>query len=226
VSSGPGPRGDGLAADLRGFGPIGIVAIAAILAGNFLFMPLSALLVLAWARASQTPWSELGFRRPKNWAIAIALGVMLGIALKLVMKSIVLPLLGADPINHAFHYLVGNPAVILETLFAMIVGAGFGEEVLFRGYAFERLGRLMGSRPVALAATVVLTSVVFGLAHYAVQGLAGVQQATIVGLVLGAIYAVSRSLWLPMIAHAVFDLTAYWIIYHDLETEVAHWFFK
>jgi hypothetical protein len=36
------------AAALRGFGPIGIGAILIILSGNFLFVPLSAVLVLAW----------------------------------------------------------------------------------------------------------------------------------------------------------------------------------
>ena len=29
-------------------------------------------------------------------------------------------------------------------LFAVIVGAGFGEETVFRGYLFERLGKLFG----------------------------------------------------------------------------------
>src|SRR5690349_17544019 len=54
-------RDDGLAASLRGFGPAGILAIAAILLGNALFVPRSALLVHAWARLSRTPWSEIGY---------------------------------------------------------------------------------------------------------------------------------------------------------------------
>ena len=29
----------------------------------------------------------------------------------------------------------------------MIVGAGFGEETIFRGYLFERLGKLFGTGP-------------------------------------------------------------------------------
>jgi hypothetical protein len=47
-----------LAERLRGFGPLGILAFVVIFAGNLLFIPLSALLVLAWARLSDTPWSE------------------------------------------------------------------------------------------------------------------------------------------------------------------------
>jgi membrane protease YdiL (CAAX protease family) len=64
------------------------------------------------------------------------------------------------------------------------------------------------------------------LDHYQVQGLAGVQQATIVGLVFGTIYAVTGRLWMLIFAHAAFDLTALAIIYWDMETAVASFFFN
>ena len=106
-------------------------------------------------------------------------------------------------------------------LFAVIVGAGFGEETLFRGYLFERLGKLLGSNAVAKTAIVLLTSAWFGVVHYPDQGVAGVQQATIVGLVFGTIFARTGRLPLLMVAHAAFDLTAVAIIYWDLERTVA-----
>jgi hypothetical protein len=56
-------------AELRRFGPIGILAILLILAGNLLFVPLSALLVLLWARLSETPWRDIGFVRPRSWVV-------------------------------------------------------------------------------------------------------------------------------------------------------------
>jgi membrane protease YdiL (CAAX protease family) len=46
------------------------------------------------------------------------------------------------------------------------------------------------------------------------------------GLVFGSIFAATGSLWVPICAHAAFDLTALAIIYLDLETAVAHLFFK
>ena len=216
------PAGDRLAAELRGFGPVGVVAILIILAGNAVVVPTSAVLVLLWAWRSRTPWGEIGYARPANWAGTVAVGNVFGALFKLLMKAIVMPLLGADPINQAYHYLVGNRAAIPYALFAMIVGAGFGEETVFRGYLFERLGKLFGRRAWAKAAIVLLTSAWFGLAHYPMQGLPGTQQATIVGLVFGTIFAVSGRIWMLMIAHAAFDLTAYAIIYWDLEAEVAH----
>jgi membrane protease YdiL (CAAX protease family) len=57
------------------------------------------------------------------------------------------------------------------------------------------------------------------------QVLAGVQQATIVGLVFGAVFARTGSLFMLMIAHAAFDLTALAMIYWDVEPAVARYFF-
>ncbi len=96
-------------AGLRGFGPLGILAVLVIVAGNLLVVPLSAILVLAWARWSRTPWREIGYVRPRSWIRSLALGVVFGVAFKFLMKVIVMPLLGADPINRAYHYL-SDPA--------------------------------------------------------------------------------------------------------------------
>lgn len=211
---------------LRGFGPIGLLSIAAILLGNFLFVPLSAILVLAWAHVSRTSWRELGFVRPGNWVITIASGLAFGILLKLAMKSIVMPLAGADPVNQAFRYLQGNTAALPGILLLVIVGAGFGEETLFRGYAFERLRTLLGTSLAATVVIVLVTSAWFGAAHYAFQGVPGVQQATIVGLIFGTVYAVTGRIPMLMIAHGAFDVTAVALIYWRLETQVAQWVFS
>src|SRR5262249_16019401 len=53
------PRADGLAAKLRGFGPIGILAALVITAAGPVLEPLGALLTLGWAHLSRTPWREL-----------------------------------------------------------------------------------------------------------------------------------------------------------------------
>jgi CAAX protease family protein len=214
------------AAELRGFGPLGILAILVIAAGNFLFIPLSALLVLVWARQSRTPWREIGYVRPKSWVATIAIGIVFGVALKLLMKAVVMPLLGADPINQAYHYLVGNTAALPWILYAVTIGAGFGEETVFRGYMFERLGKLFGPGTWVTPLIVVLSAAWFGLIHYPVQGIAGAQQATIFGLVFGTIFAITGQIWMLMFAHAAFDLTAVAIIYFNLEREVSRLIFN
>ena len=219
------PSSEPFAAGLRGFGPLGILAILVILTGNMVFIPLSAILVLVWAKWSRTPWREIGYVRPKSWIGSLAIGLAFGSVFKLLMKAVVMPLLGADPINQAYHYLAGNRAALPAALYAMIVGAGFGEETIFRGYMFERFGKLFGSGIGAKTSIVLLTSIWFGLGHYAVQGLSGVEQATIVGLVFGTTFAITGRIWMLMCAHAAFDLTALALIYWNLEADVAHLFF-
>jgi len=111
-------------------------------------------------------------------------------------------------------------------LYIIIACAGFGEETVFRGWMFERFGKLFGQSTVAKVAIVLITSIWFGLAHYSFQGLPGVEQALIVGIVFGSIFALTGRIFMLVIAHAVFDLTALAMIYWDFETSVAHFIFK
>ena len=208
---------------LRGFGPLGLAAIVLILAGNFLFPPLSALLVLVWAYASETPWHELGFVRPRSWTGSVAIGVGFGAAYKLILKAIVMPLLGAPPVNARYHFVTGNAAVLPGLIATMIIVAGFGEETLYRGYMFERLGKLLGTSPRAKIAIVVITTILFAAAHYPDQGIPGVEQAVFTGLVFGGIFAVTGELFMLMVAHATFDVVALALIYWNLEARVILW---
>src|SRR6185295_18374919 len=110
-----------------------------------------------------------------------------------------------------------NRTALPAAIYAMVIGAGFGEETFFRGYVFERLGKLFGDGAWAKTIIVLLTASWFGAAHYSLQGLAGVEQAAIVGLVFGTIFAKTGRIFMLMIAHAAFDLTALAIIYWNLE---------
>jgi uncharacterized protein len=226
IADSPGRSEDHFAGELRGFGLIGILAILVIVAGNAVFISFSGILVVLWAWRSRTPWRDIGYVRPRSWVLTIVGGIAFGIAFKFLMKAIVMPLFGADPVNQAYHYLAGNRAAVPGALYALIIGAGFGEETVFRGWMFERFGKLLGKSAGTKALIVLITSVLFGLAHYSVQGLAGTEQAMITGLVFGTIFAVTGRIWMLMFAHAAFDLTAYAMIYWNLEPAVAHLVFR
>lgn len=220
------PSDDRFAAALRGFGPLGLLAVLAIGAGTLVSPLVGAVLVLGWAWRSHTPWRAIGYVRQKRWIGSLVFGLAFGIAFKLLMKTLVMPLLGADPINSTYHYLVGNAAALPEMLFAVVFVAGFGEETVFRGYMFERLGKLWGTGAVAKIVIVLLSAGLFAIRHYSDQGLAGVQQATITGLVFSTIFAVTGRIWMLVCAHAAFDITALAIIYLNLESDLAHLAFK
>jgi membrane protease YdiL (CAAX protease family) len=219
------PSDDSVAAGLRGFGPLGLLAIL-LIAATTVFKPLSASLVLFWAWRSRTPWREIGYVRPKSWPVTVTVGIVFGCAFKIVMKAIVMPLVGAPAINLAYHYLVGNRAALPGAILTMIVAAGFSEETLFRGYLFERLGKLLGTGTGARVSVVLLSSALFAAGHYSNLGFPGVEQAMITGLVFGTIFAITGRIWMVMCAHAAFDLAAVAIIYLNLESAVAHLVFR
>ncbi len=216
---------DRFAAGLRGFGPLGILAILVITAGQII-APLGAVLVLVWAGRSRTSWREIGYVRPQSWIGSLVVGLAFGIAFKFLMKAIVMPLLGADSINQTYHFLAGNGLVAAAFALELIIKAGFGEETFFRGYMFERLGKLFGQSRGAKVVTVLATTILFASLHYFDQGLAGVEQAAITGLVFGTIFAITGQIFMLMVAHATFDLTALAIIYWNVESAVAHLIFK
>src|SRR5215467_10818023 len=75
---------DQLAAELRRFGPLGIIApLLILLTGNIFVgniggmpvaVPVGAVLVLVWVRLSHTPWREIGYVRPQSWLVSLTVG--------------------------------------------------------------------------------------------------------------------------------------------------------
>jgi uncharacterized protein len=203
-----------------------VLAIVVIFVAGMAGFIVSAVLVLVWARFSETPLEKLGFTAPRSWIVTLVGGMAFGIVFKFVAKAIVMPLLGAPTMNMPYHYLVGNAAALPVIVATVLFSAGFAEELFFRGYLFERLGALFGPDKAALVGTVLLSTALFALLHYPDQGLPGVEQATLTGLVLGGIYAWCKQIWFVMVAHAAFDLTAVAIIYGNWEEAVAGMVFR
>lgn len=214
-----------MAQALRGFGLVGVLSLLIIAAGAVVQMPLGALLIILWVWLSATAWSKIGYVTPNSWVGTVAIGTLFGIVFKFLMKAVVMPLLVADPVNHTYHYLTGNLFTSLGFAIYLVIGGGWAEETVFRGYLFERLGRLIGTGTLAKTAIVALTSSLFASLHYD-QGWPGVEQAVITGLVFGTIFALTGRLFLNMVIHAAFDLTALVMIYFDAESRFGHILFK
>jgi membrane protease YdiL (CAAX protease family) len=196
-----------------------------IAAGATVAMPVGAMLILLWVWQSATPWRDIGYVNPKSWVGTVAIGTLLGIGFKILMKAVVMPLLVADPVNHTYHYLTGDLSASLGFAIYLVIAGGWAEETVFRGYLFERLGRLVGTGTLAKTAIVAMTSAPFAALHYD-QGWPGVEQAVMTGLVFGTIFAVTGRLFLNMVIHAAFDLTALTMIYFDVESSFGHLIFK
>ncbi|MFT4570751.1 MAG: membrane protease YdiL (CAAX protease family) [Hyphomicrobiaceae bacterium] len=86
-------------------------------------------------------------------------------------------------------------------IIAASLAAGIGEELLFRGFLQNLFVGWTGE-----IAGLVIASIGFGLIHAMTFGYAVV--AGILGLYLGALYLWTGNLFVPIIAHAVYDAVA------------------
>lgn len=83
----------------------------------------------------------------------------------------------------------------------MSLGAGLGEELLFRG-AIQ--GALYLFLPIAIS--ILLPSIIFGALHF--YNIIYIVLATIIGIYFGIIFFVTNNIAVPIIAHTIYDIFA------------------
>jgi membrane protease YdiL (CAAX protease family) len=99
----------------------------------------------------------------------------------------------------------GDASDLLPALIGPAIFAAVSEELIFRGILFRWIEEFGGSW-----AALLLTSAIFGAAHLAnpnASAIAAVGIAFEAGVMLGAAYMLTRSLWLPMGLHAAWNFT-------------------
>jgi membrane protease YdiL (CAAX protease family) len=91
-------------------------------------------------------------------------------------------------------------------LILVLFGAGFNEELQFRGFVQSRFAKVFGG-PTGRCAAVIVTGLLFGAAHVA-WGPANMVYAGLLGMLLGGIYLwADGNLWVPVVLHSLFDVT-------------------
>jgi membrane protease YdiL (CAAX protease family) len=169
------------------------------------------LLLLGWVslRLRGARWRDVGLRRGPSPRRLVYLGIMGGIALETFQLTITQPLvvraLGAAPDLQQFASLAGDlPRAALYLLLVWTIAA-FGEELVWRGYVFNRVVGLLGRSRAPYSVALVIASLLFGLAHFH-QGAPGVVIESVGGLILGAVYlGCDRNLAIPIAVHGVVD---------------------
>ena len=187
------------------------------------FIPLSAtpfLLLLGWLSLwlRGIGWRAVGLRRPARWRDTLLLGIAVGVVYQLFSLYLLEPLIvlvTGKPIDLS-QFAPVKANVFLLVLFLVLVWtlAAFGEELVYRGYLMNRISELAGGSSRAWALSLIVVSVLFGVAHL-YQGISGVATVIAAALVYGGLYLSSgRNLWAPIIAHGVYDtvavLLAFW----------------
>jgi membrane protease YdiL (CAAX protease family) len=170
-------------------------------------------MILAWVslRLRGSGWHEFGLGRPRSWlrTILSALAALVIVVVVLVgFIEIVARLFPNAPPPDAsrFDHLRGHLPNLIINVVAVWITAGFIEEMLWRGFLMNRVAELGGTTRRAWALALVVSALLFGLAH-TYQGASGVVLTGVAGLLLGVVYlVVKRNLWVLVIAHGMIDM--------------------
>ncbi len=104
-----------------------------------------------------------------------------------------------------YHITGYNGAHVLTAVLSMALISGIPEEILFRGIIFRFLEKWLGS-----AAALTLSALLFGVAHIANPNsswLAAFAIAIEAGVMLGAVYMMTRRLWAAIGLHMAWNAT-------------------
>jgi uncharacterized protein len=171
-------------------------------------VPLALATGLMWRRRSS--WRDVGLRRPARLRGALLWGLGLFVVEILLLPMVVAPLSAALHVPpqdlRAFADLPGNTARYLWLLIPITWGtAAFGEEMLYRGYYFDRLVAVFGPSRIGTVAALLAQAALFALGH-AYLGPRGMLNAGGIGLIAGcALLANGRNLWPLFLAHGLVD---------------------
>jgi uncharacterized protein len=163
---------------------------------------LVALLLFYVRWAERLPLSSIGFWRPGIRIILI--GIAAGIVVFAGLAGIYLVILPAlhfkeDPqVTEVMSLMLAKPFWWRLTL---ILRGAIAEEIIFRGYAIERIRELTGSFSIAG----IISCTLFALEHLGVWSWGHVVIAGFAGAILTLLYIWRRNLWVNTIAHFVPD---------------------
>lgn len=152
-------------------------------------------IVLFWERR---PLTSIGLGRPTWPAIRMGILVVFGLLVLAGAAALAVQSAGMPMPEGPAEMVLGLPIAI--QLF-VAVSAGFTEEVLFRGYAIERLTELTRNRWLGA----LLPILVFGAVHAPFWGWTHALVAGLSGLWLTLVYLWRRNLWTNITAHMLLD---------------------
>lgn len=191
--------------------------------------PINLMFTSPWinVRHERRPWSELGMHRASwQWWVLTAMLMLVSIP---VMSALVL-WCESLPYPEALRQMADRQAVLngqvltqllapegvgawVEQVLLMCVATAIGEELMFRG-AIRNL--LEGETSMRRHSIAVVIGLVFSLIHFDVYGLI---PRWLLGTLFVYLYYWSGSLWIPILAHALNNLTA--LIDYKLNPEAA-----
>lgn len=192
---------------------------------------LFALIVIGltvWRRPGDL--DQLGLRGLENWAQTILLCLLLGSLVSFLSAVTLEPLVerwtGQEIDLRIMDPVRGNRKALWQMLALVWILVALLEEVVFRGFLMTEMARLFGTGNAALLANLLLSSALFGLAHW-YQGVNGVILTGVVGLLLGGVFIQSGfNLLPPVFLHGFIDTASLILLYFNLDRRLKTLVFK
>lgn len=159
-------------------------------------------------------WASMGLRALPGSKAKLLLLPQATLIFVVVLSTIVLLTKGLEAMG--LHFMSETPEGELErwgdiegnvqqylVLIALSwISAGFGEEMFFRGFVITRLQTMLNRSKLSSVTAVILAALLFGYVHFYYQGLAGLVNGGVIGLIFGTFYLLyKRNLWPLVLAH-------------------------
>ena len=172
------------------------------------------ILLTIYMHTRREKWASLGLRAlpgakarllilPQALLIFVAILVTI-ILLTKGLESIGLHFMSETPEGEMERWgdIEGNLQQYLILIALSWISAGFGEEMFFRGFVITRLQTVFSGTRLASALAVLLAALLFGYVHFYYQGLTGLVNAGVIGLIFGTFFLLyKRNLWPLILAH-------------------------
>jgi CAAX protease family protein len=159
-----------------------------------------SLLLLVVDRIEGSPLDAMGLRRGGLWLRDAAFGLLLGAGM-ITIAVAAIAIFG----RLETHLTLNSHAAKLAAaeLFILITGA-MAEELMFRGYPFQRLVEATGA-----TGAVIIFSVLFGAVHLRNPSASawGLVNTILVGVLFAIAYLRTQSLWMPWGVHFAWNTT-------------------
>ena len=185
------------------FGPIHISYIENII--------ISVLIIIAnCIEYKGKAFSALGFQREKfTFKNIFVFAPLVAFILFAFYVFVLLPgitALTGSPIDYSFFdQLKGNIPACLIAFVLLWATAGFGEEIIFRGYFMRQFVKFFGDSKVSIVLNIVLFACFFGFMH-SYQGITGQLISGITGALIAMIFYLRKyDLWFVIAVHGFFD---------------------
>jgi len=165
--------------------------------------------VLIWLRGERL--ADIGLKQPTNWWKTFLFGI--AIAAVVFAGMYISEKAGFRRDLSRFKDVQGNLELAIYGVFYALIGAGFYEEFMFRGFLMQGFAMLFGGNRGGWIIANVMQAVLFGVSH-AYQNPLGMAITGTLALVMGfLVLASGRNLWLVIIGHGLYDASRFVLFY-------------